>query len=1482
MSQRASLRRSLTALFKRGESALASETANPTELKAVLALLDQKGARLTQMDDSVMNNLHATLSGQELEVATDSEFNSCEEYQERYTLLRAQLVDALKSPGAEASSSPPRPASATESSSMSSSVSIGVKLPEFRIEPFDGSNPIMFPTFIDSFLTMIDANPNISDVQKFALFKDSLRGQPRMMIEGLLCTGSNYQLALKTIQEHYGDPNLLVGLYVHRLHQLAPVTSPASSEYANLIFSFEQSFSQLVNLIASIHEAERREVPTTSTASPWIGTADERVISFFLAPHLLSRLPSSTTLRWLDRNSSPMDRFNFRALIQFLKEDVRSRKSCQMLMGDGVSRPRAVRPAPPPHRSSPFRRPAKRGGPPPSSANMFAVAPTDAPALEQDTEVSPAGEALALVANLRSDHNSEKRVKLKLPFVCVAKCKQQKKEHLLVKCAEFLSASHQEKTLALSNMKRCLICFSQEHPTLKCVKPKCKRCGQSHNTVLCKLTKSAEPASPPQDDSLPRLRQALALSLGESHVAVEASAPKSLLQLISLRLSSTDGRRSKVINGLMDSGSSHSFVTTSVAKELKLKPEFYTTFRLSTFGGKLVDFESAQTPCVLSSLSGNEFKLTLKPFTSDALSNLQIPPKEIQPKQHLLNANVAIPEVYTETISPDIILGADVFFELVTGNVVRGSPLAVETRLGWTLYGHLDNTVSQPETKGHSLLTVAADDGSNLWRLESVGINGSPHERDEFPDPEFVNGKLQVRLPFLSDVRPASNFASAKKRADSLLKRLTAEQLHEYDSVFARDLERGTIEKLDECDVSEGFFLPHRAVFRPNKALRIVFNASCRSNESKRSLNDSLDQGAPMNNDLVNVLLRFRQGKYAQSCDVSKAFHCLLVHPDDRKWLRFVWKNEIWQHLKLAFGVTASPTLLAHSLRFVFAQLDDKKLAEALTNQLYVDDLLHSHDTMEELNEFREKVDKIFGVIDMQLIHNKDSRPLGIVWDRENDTLSIDVSKRELPSKLTRRNLLSYLSSFFDPLGWLQPAVLPLKLLFQKSWSLPQIGWDDTLPEEFSEQWKAWALSLPVESPSVPRWILLSKDATWELHCFSDASQSAAGVAIYSVVDGQARLLYSRSRLNPLKVSLTIPKGELVAFLLATRAALLICSQLKKPLSCTFWTDATTVIHWLGRKGSSLRSEVFVKNRIQQIHDIFRQLPNISVRYIDTSLNPADRASRGVSFEELSASDWFTGPSFLSLPQEQWPIAPPDVSTLTPEKMGISEAQVCFVADPPAPPHPACYSSLRKLVSVTAMCLGFIARLRQKVARRNGNVDNTALPLLADVGAYGSPEAKRRALFVWIRKAQEEAFSEDFDSLQQGLPLSRQSPLWSLNPTWDLQLKCIVVNPRYGGQLVLLPRRAAVTRLIVLQIHECLCHANVTATLAEARVSYWIPQGNAAVKSILHFCLPCRQKKQLPFSPPEGALASFRITPAPAFQTFGLDHVGAFQSPSAP
>jgi hypothetical protein len=928
----------------------------------------------------------------------------------------------------------------------------------------------------------------------------------------------------------------------------------------------------------------------------------------------------------------------------------------------------------------------------------------------------------------------------------------------------------------------------------------------------------------------------------------------------------------------MDSGSSHSFVTTSVAKELKLKPEFYTTFRLSTFGGKLVDFESAQTPCVLSSLSGNEFKLTLKPFTSDALSNLQIPPKEIQPKQHLLNANVAIPEVYTETISPDIILGADVFFELVTGNVVRGSPLAVETRLGWTLYGHLDNTVSQPETKGHSLLTVAADDGSNLWRLESVGINGSPHERDEFPDPEFVNGKLQVRLPFLSDVRPASNFASAKKRADSLLKRLTAEQLHEYDSVFARDLERGTIEKLDECDVSEGFFLPHRAVFRPNKALRIVFNASCRSNESKRSLNDSLDQGAPMNNDLVNVLLRFRQGKYAQSCDVSKAFHCLLVHPDDRKWLRFVWKNEIWQHLKLAFGVTASPTLLAHSLRFVFAQLDDKKLAEALTNQLYVDDLLHSHDTMEELNEFREKVDKIFGVIDMQLIHNKDSRPLGIVWDRENDTLSIDVSKRELPSKLTRRNLLSYLSSFFDPLGWLQPAVLPLKLLFQKSWSLPQIGWDDTLPEEFSEQWKAWALSLPVESPSVPRWILLSKDATWELHCFSDASQSAAGVAIYSVVDGQARLLYSRSRLNPLKVSLTIPKGELVAFLLVTRAALLICSQLKKPLSCTFWTDATTVIHWLGRKGSSLRSEVFVKNRIQQIHDIFRQLPNISVRYIDTSLNPADRASRGVSFEELSASDWFTGPSFLSLPQEQWPIAPPDVSTLTPEKMGISEAQVCFVADPPAPPHPACYSSLRKLVSVTALCLGFIARLRQKVARRNGNVDNTALPLLADVGAYGSPEAKRRALFVWIRKAQEEAFSEDFDSLQQGLPLSRQSPLWSLNPTWDLQLKCIVVNPRYGGQLVLLPRRAAVTRLIVLQIHECLCHANVTATLAEARVSYWIPQGNAAVKSILHFCLPCRQKKQLPFSPPEGALASFRITPAPAFQTFGLDHVGAFQS----
>ena len=83
--------------------------------------------------------------------------------------------------------------------------------------------------------------------------------------------------------------------------------------------------------------------------------------------------------------------------------------------------------------------------------------------------------------------------------------------------------------------------------------------------------------------------------------------------------------------------------------------------------------------------------------------------------------------------------------------------------------------------------------------------------------------------------------------------------------------------------------MPHHAVFKKSATtpLRIVFNSSSRPNEGK-SLNDCLMTGPSLTAKLHKILIQFRQGKYAVTADISKAFHRIIVDEEARKFLRFL------------------------------------------------------------------------------------------------------------------------------------------------------------------------------------------------------------------------------------------------------------------------------------------------------------------------------------------------------------------------------------------------------------------------------------------------------------------------------------------------------------------------------------------------------------------------------------------------------------------
>ena len=85
-------------------------------------------------------------------------------------------------------------------------------------------------------------------------------------------------------------------------------------------------------------------------------------------------------------------------------------------------------------------------------------------------------------------------------------------------------------------------------------------------------------------------------------------------------------------------------------------------------------------------------------------------------------------------------------------------------------------------------------------------------------------------------------------------------------------------------------------------------------------------------------------------------------------------------------------------------------------------------------------------------------RGLGVVWNVENNTLGFKDNLKE--TTLTRRGVLSVLSSIYDLLGFGAPFLLKGKQIIQKL-CLLNLKWDEDIPDEISNEWLTWKENLP-------------------------------------------------------------------------------------------------------------------------------------------------------------------------------------------------------------------------------------------------------------------------------------------------------------------------------------------------------------------------------------------------------------------------------------
>ena len=269
-------------------------------------------------------------------------------------------------------------------------------------------------------------------------------------------------------------------------------------------------------------------------------------------------------------------------------------------------------------------------------------------------------------------------------------------------------------------------------------------------------------------------------------------------------------------------------------------------------------------------------------------------------------------------------------------------------------------------------------------------------------------------------------------------------------------------------------------------------------------------------------------------------------------------------------------------------------------------------------------------------------RALGVAWSVEHDTLGFNiVIDNRLP---TRRNILSVISTVYDPLGLASPFILPAKILVQDLCKRG-IRWDATVGETDLHMWCQWVENLPgLAQVTIPRYYKPQDFGTvisQHIHSFSDASEHGYDMVSYlRLVNDNGKihcsLLKGKSRVSPLK-STTIPRMELTAATLAVCISHKVAPSLD--ISCVYyWTDSMRVLKYIDNE--TTRFKTFVANRVM----IIREGSKLNQRkYVGSKSNPADVASRGLNVSNSALVDqWISGPEFGWRPPEEWPEMPTD------------------------------------------------------------------------------------------------------------------------------------------------------------------------------------------------------------------------------------------------
>lgn len=1331
----------------------------------------------------------------------------------------------------------------TTNPSFNNGISSQVRLPVLELPRFSGELK-EWTRFYNLFESSINKNENLTPVAKFEYLLTRLDLEPLQSISTLEITSENYAVAWDLLCKRYNSDRRHVA---HHLNGLLDLPELSTS-------------SVLPKFLAKLNEHTHALTALKQDANSYNLLLTAVLLRKF-SNYYLGRFEDSR----IDRSKYP----TFKEIEDFLNAE--SAKLDSMRSSKVDSQKSNFSP-----KSQTYSKPAK----------VFHAKVTE--------KVN------------KSPHSSQTKTKgqtrdreMKCPWCSEA--------HSIFKCDKIKRMPIEERRNQIQRRNKCSNCFADSHELDACKSRfRCFKCKEKHHTLLC--------------DENAEKTKAISLAAQSQPIAATNQYHSSILGTALVEIADSTGNYQQ-IRVVIDSGSMASFITEECAKRLQL-PVNSEIQKVTGLGDKEVESKGS-TEFWIKPRQKAEPKLRVKAIIIPTITeNLPCTPIPDEVKQEWSNLDLADPQFYV-TNKIDVLLGIDIFPYIYTGQKRLSENLgnALLSIFGWVIVGRIQ-AINYPSTQT-SLLTTEhqklRETLQKFWQIEEAAPKLISNPDDDIAEKQFRD--LHYRLPdgryvvpiLLKNDAPAisDSYTMAEKRLKLLQKRLEKmPKIKEDYAQFLKEYETlGHMIEVKELGQAKNY-IPHMFIIRDSSLttkLRVVFDASMMTIYGGISLNQVLYVGPKTQNDITEILLRFRTHKVALTTDVTKMFRQILIRPQDRAYQHILWEEDPTKPIKeyelctVTYGTTSAPFLSGRVIKQL--TLDEKhdfpEAAEALSKDVFVDDVITGTDDVESAIELKNQLIGIAGRGQFELqkwscnysevlkdlnptdialspeikFDGDDSNSLGVLglrWSPSNDTFS--YSEVEFSHKLTKRSILADTARVFDPVGWITPVILPAKILIQRLW-IAGLDWDDSVPPDLAQVWLSILNQLPLLAKlKIPRLIFNPNEKQVILIGFSDGSQVGYGATVYirapSKTGYATNLLIAKSKVAPTK-PLTIPRLELCGAELLVKIIQVARTSLNKTNfiieRVVALSDSSTVLSWLTTPPYMLKT--YVANRVANITET---MPAEYWAHVSTKDNPADLASRGTSPKNLVNNNfWWNGPDWLQKPISDWKIA--SIQSIQ-NKKEIPElkAELPKIAlnTTVSNTHAQNFSSWQKLRRITAWCLRFYENVKRSKKGEKKVFD----PLTT----HELNNAQNRLIIA----TQQAELSDELKHLNKNN--KKLSPhMLSLNPFYDSEGVLRVGGRLSHSQLnysakhpAILPKKSHLTNLIIEHYHKLYLHAGPRNLQSILSQNFWIISARNAIRSHLLKCVRCYRNKPKPSYPKMGELPKSRVTVTKCFLKVGTDYGG--------